>query len=65
MFLGGRYKFFARVLNKLSKGKSMKWIIKSHYRTNNYLAALNFIECEAHRELLIRGLKERIKNVDK
>lgn len=47
-----------RVLNKLSNSK---WFIK-HLDRHHKLAILNSIECEAHRELFIQGLKNSIKN---
>ncbi len=47
-----------KVLNKITKKK----YILNKYSKKDCLAILNFIECEAHRELLIKGLKEKIEN---
>lgn len=47
-----------KVLNKITKKK----YILNKYGKKECLAILNFIECEAHRELLIKGLKEKIEN---
>lgn len=53
---GYKHKFFHRVLNKLSGGRLSKFFINS-YKKEELLAIRNFIECEAHRELWIEGLK--------
>lgn len=36
-------------------------LLKLKYRGNDLLAIRNYIECEAHRELLIEGIKKEIK----
>ncbi len=56
-----RITLIKRIKNKLSKRK----YYLSKYKKEDLLAILNIIECEAHRELFIRGLKERIKDVSK
>ena len=48
---------YNRILNRLSKRK----YFEKKYNKKDCLALLNIIECEAHRELFIRGLKEKIK----
>jgi poly-gamma-glutamate synthesis protein (capsule biosynthesis protein) len=35
---------------------------KKRYTKKQLLAIQNFIECEAHRELLIQGIKEEIRH---
>lgn len=50
-------RFYNRILNRLFK---RKYFIK-RYDLKDCLAILNIIECEAHRELFIKGLKERIR----
>ena len=50
--------FIFRVINKLSCGSFQKLFIKTIYKNKNFLALQNYIECEAHRELLVRGLKK-------
>ena len=56
--LGGvRNNFWFKVFNKLSKGK----LIDSCYKDSKTLIGLlNTIECEAHRELFIAALKDKI-----
>ena len=49
--------FLFRVLNKLSGHRYAKWFVKRRYSKKKLLAISNIIECEAHRELLIEGLK--------
>jgi poly-gamma-glutamate capsule biosynthesis protein CapA/YwtB (metallophosphatase superfamily) len=43
----------SRILNKLSKHKRMKQI----YSANDFITIQNIVECEAHRELVLAGLK--------
>ncbi len=52
---GIKYNVVFRLFNKLSRGK-MQHIISEIYRKRNGLDLRNFIECEAHRELLLQGL---------
>ena len=54
--IGARNVFF-RIINKLSKHKYQKVFLKKKYGKNQCLALQNYIECEAHEELLIEGLK--------
>ena len=56
--LGGvRNNFWFKVFNKLSKGK----LIDSCYKDSKTLIGLlNTIECEAHRELFMAALKDKI-----
>ena len=58
---GVRRKLWFRALNKISKQKFQKIYISRHFRKNRILAILNSIECEAHSELFIAGLKEMVK----
>ncbi|MBR5227164.1 MAG: CapA family protein [Clostridia bacterium] len=50
-------RFYKRILNRLF---NREYFVKT-YKKEDCLNILNIIECEAHRELLITGLKERIK----
>lgn len=52
---GFRHRKICRILNRLTHG----WVIRkltSAYSKDELLALRNFIECEAHRELWIKGL---------
>ena len=53
---GIRYGFISKVLNKMTKGRYMERKIKRRFDRKKLLTILNYIECEAHRELLIKGL---------
>lgn len=51
-----RRSFIFKLKNKLCKGKS----VELNYSESDRLAIINMIECEAHRELLLTGLKQTI-----
>lgn len=53
-------KLFFRIINKLSGYRFERYRIGKIYKEQNLLKLLNYIECEAHRELIISGLKQRI-----
>ncbi len=54
---GYKHKIIHRVLNKLSGGHLSKFFANS-FKKDEILAIRNFIECEAHRELWLEGLKK-------
>lgn len=49
---------FFRVVNKLSNYRYGQRKLRKKYGKEKRLAIRNFVECEAHRELLIEGLRE-------
>lgn len=51
-----RRNIFFRVINKIGKGR----ILRYFFSDNECLAILNMLQCEAHRELFIEGLKGKI-----
>lgn len=51
--------FFFRALNKLSGYRFSKWLLKKKYKKDRLIKIENFLECEAHRELLLMGLKSK------
>ena len=53
---GYSHKPFLRFLNKLS-GNYLSKLFVNAYKKKELLAIRNYIECEAHRELFIKGLK--------
>ena len=53
-------RFWFRVVNKLSGHRFEKYYLQSKYKKRSLLAMQNMVECEAHRELFLKGLKERI-----
>ncbi len=56
MKISGRGKLMSRMDKYVFKG-ALSHIL---FRKKNYWAALNVIECEAHRELMISGIKTRL-----
>ena len=57
-FLGLESNFFYRAFNKLSRQRLRKAIVK-HAIKKQGLGMRNYIECEAHRELLLKGINNR------
>ena len=55
--LGGAESVFFRALNKLSGNRLRKSRIRRRYGRTQCLAIRNFVECEAHRELLLKGIE--------
>ena len=49
-------KLFFRLLNKITNRKCLKY----YYNKYDYAKILNYIECEAHNELIVNGLKNKI-----
>lgn len=56
-----KYGFVFKVLNRLSGRRFLSWYIKRKYKKAKLLAIENYVECEAHRELLLKGLEVRRK----
>lgn len=50
-------KFLFRAINKLSDYRFARWLLKHKYGNQERIALRNFIECEAHRELILQGLR--------
>lgn len=48
-----------RILNLLSGGKYAHWRMRRRYLPKDLRAIRNYVECEAHRELMLDGLKGR------
>ena len=46
-----------RVLNKVTKNKLLVWMTRRKLNKKTRFGLQNYIECEAHRELLLEGLK--------
>lgn len=55
---GYNHKFLLRIINKLT-GHRLSRTIVNEYKKNELLAIRNFVECEAHRELWLEGLKNK------
>ena len=56
--LGGRESVLFRALNKISDNRLRKRRIQKRYGETQFLAIQNYVECEAHRELLLKGLEQ-------
>ena len=54
--------FFPSLLEKIDRKVFNKYFFNKFVSRGDLLRALNYIECEAHREMLIEGLKEKIKS---
>jgi poly-gamma-glutamate synthesis protein (capsule biosynthesis protein) len=54
---GKRRSFLFRAINKLSGYRYMSFYLKRRYTQSDLLTIQNYIECEAHRELLCKGIK--------
>lgn len=50
--------FMWRVMNRLTGGRWQKWYLSRKYTAHQKVVIENFIDCEAHRELLLRGIKK-------
>ena len=56
-FLGIQRNFIFRGINKLSRQRLRKYLLKQ-IRNKRGLMLRNFIECESHRELILKGLEK-------
>ena len=56
-FSGTSRTFLYKVFDKITAHGITKRILKKRYSRNKKLILQNFVECEAHRELIIKGLK--------
>lgn len=56
--------FFTRVCNKLTNGRWQERRLRKRYFPHARTVLRNFIECEAHRKLLLEGLKNDSKQGD-
>ena len=50
-----------RVINKITRGALVKLYLMRVYKLESIVKIYNFIECEAHRELLAYGLKRKFR----
>ena len=57
--LSGKKSFPFRVLNKLSGGRYMIRYLLNNYGKINTVRIINYIDCEAHRELLLQALANK------
>ena len=53
----GHFAGLGKWLTKIDMRLLNEMLVKRKYKTKQLLAIQNFIECEAHRELLLAGLK--------
>ena len=56
-FAGWKKVFLFRVMNKLS-GYRLQKVAAKRYRKKLGIVLRNYVECEAHRELILKGLKQ-------
>lgn len=55
---GMRKSLLFRICNKLTGYRLAKWLVHKKYTKTKKLILRNFVECEAHRELMLMGMKE-------
>ena len=58
----GKKSMFYRIVNKLTGYRFGKWKLKRKYRKKERISIINYVECEAHRELLLKGLKNKFED---
>lgn len=51
-----------RILNRLTGKRYYKWYVRRRYNKERLRAIQNSVECEAHRELLLRGIRTRVND---
>lgn len=54
--ISGKRSIFFRIINKLSGGSYMRRFLEKTYGLNTIIRISNYIDCEAHRELLSQAL---------
>ena len=65
LFLTGKRGNIAfRIANKLSRYRLQKYVIQRYSRKVR-IGLRNYVECEAHRELLIEGLKQKSSETER
>ena len=52
----GKKTILSRILNKLTRGRMFKAMLRNKYSKINMVQIANYVECEAHRELMLKGL---------
>ncbi len=52
----GKKVLLSRILNKLTRGRMFKSMLRNKYLKINMVQIANYVECEAHRELMLKGL---------
>ena len=57
LMLGLKYNFLFRAVNKLSGHRLEQYLIRRKYLPKKREVLINMLECEAHRELILQGLK--------
>jgi len=55
----GKESLLFRVVNRILKNRLRNVVLERKYKKKQFLAIRNFVECEAHRELLLQALKKR------
>lgn len=56
----GRRGLLSRAVNKLSGYRFYKWEMAHRYGTKHRIALRNYVECEAHRELVLQGIRDEV-----
>ena len=56
-------KLWFRIINKLSGYRFAKWYLSLQYDRQSLMKIQNYVECEAHKEVLLSSMKEHIKRI--
>lgn len=56
---GGKRTLLTRLLNRLTGNKLMQLRLRRRYGSEEQLMLQNYLECEAHRELFLEGIREK------
>lgn len=60
--LSGRKILITRLLNKITGGRFIQALLAATYRNKEVVQITNYIECESHRELMLRALSEHLQD---
>lgn len=60
----GRRNLIIRMIDKLTGRRISNSIPNRCYKKSELLALINYIECEAHRELFLAGMKQKVKKLN-
>jgi hypothetical protein len=54
-----KFRRFGKWLSRLDRYLFKGYLVKNKYKKKDLLAIQNYIKCEAHRELVLAGLKRK------
>lgn len=57
----GHESLLFKLCNKALRNRLRRYVVRRRYTSKDLLGLKNYIECEAHRELIIKGINEMLK----